>query len=139
MPNGNHDYAPDLETISSFFGANDNGNSQIPSNWTNRVAPYTNMDVVNQILAMYLLDPVLFGGETANGTFDVIDFGSIKGGSLTDAVTPSTLLCTIYQLATERVPSSLNGFITPTVDAIAFAIAHLNPQFENFGCVLRVS
>jgi len=60
MPNGNHGYAPDLATISSFFGAHQQsdgswtfGNDEkIPANWTNRVEPYTNEDVTGQILAM---------------------------------------------------------------------------------------
>ena len=46
MPSGTQDYAPNLETISSFFGAEKqddgtwafNGKERIPYNWTNRVS-----------------------------------------------------------------------------------------------------
>jgi hypothetical protein len=76
MPSGTHGYAPDLETISSFFGAEkqDDGtwafvDEKIPPNWTNRVSPYTNNDVTLEIVHMYLENPVLFGGNTADGSF----------------------------------------------------------------------
>ena len=44
MPSGTHDYAPDLETISTFFGAEQNsdgswrfnGGERIPDNWTSK-------------------------------------------------------------------------------------------------------
>src|ERR1700712_5328133 len=60
MPNGNHGYAPDLETIATFFGTSQNAagqwvfdnNERIPDNWTNRVAPYTSTDVTLEIVAM---------------------------------------------------------------------------------------
>merc|ERR1712032_1687559 len=62
MPSGTRGYAPDLETISSFFNAvqQDDGTwvagegEKIPDNWTNRVEPYSNSDVTREILAMYL-------------------------------------------------------------------------------------
>jgi len=74
MPSGTRGYAPDYETISSFFGAKKNddgtysftGKEKIPDNWTNRVAPYTNTDVTTEILVQYLKYPVLFGGNTGN-------------------------------------------------------------------------
>jgi len=71
MSNGNHNYAPDLETISSFFGAFQNADGgwsfnnaeKIPDNQTNCVTPYNNVDVTLEILAQYTLHPVLFGGD----------------------------------------------------------------------------
>ena len=71
MPSGTHNYQPDLETISSFFGAEENSDGtysfnnmeKIPPDWTNRVEPYTNNDVTIQIVEMYLLHPVLFGRQ----------------------------------------------------------------------------
>jgi hypothetical protein len=63
MPGG-PDYSPDVATTTSFFV-----DEQIPANWTNRVTPYSNSDVTNQIVEMYLLHPVLFGGNTADGMF----------------------------------------------------------------------
>ena len=132
MPSGTRGYAADYYTISSFFGAKKNkagtysftGQEKIPANWTNRITrefcscqtsdiclshlltlplAYSNMDVTQQILDMYLLYPVLFGGNTGNGQFDVITTsnGMITNGTLT-ATSPSDLLCLIYQLTTER-------------------------------------
>ena len=141
FPNGNHGYKPDLETISSFFGAKDNGDGtwshvpeQIPAKWTNRATPYTNNDVTNQILQMYLLHPVLFGGNTASGSFDTISFGSIKKGKISPNISPTDTSCLLYQLATQSIPSSLNGVITPTVKALAFIATKVTPQFKNLGC-----
>lgn len=142
MPSG-PTYTPDLPTISSFFGATQNADGsfspnnaeKIPANWHNRVTPYSNTDVTLEIIAQYLDHPVLFGGATGNGGFDLVGFGSIQSGRLVDP-TPSTVLCLVYQLATQSVPSSLNGVLTPSVEAIAFAATKLHPHFQNLGCPL---
>jgi hypothetical protein len=143
MPSG-PSYTSDFATISSFFGATPNGSGgytftgeRIPANWTNRVSPYTNNDVTTQILSMYLLDPVLFGGNTANGSFDLLpDFGEIKNGKLVSG--PNTA-CLLYQLVTGSVPSYLNGLITPTVDALSFVSSKVAPQFKNLGCPIALT
>jgi len=127
MPSG-PDYIPDHATISSFFLE-----EKIPANWTNRVNPYSDSDVGTEIIAQYIEYPVLFGGATGNGGFDLINYGGIKNGSLV-AVPGPQAACLLYQLATERVPSSLNGFITPTVDALSFALGKLTPALQNLGC-----
>lgn len=143
MPSG-PDYAPDYPTISSFFGAKKNsdgtysftGQEKIPANWTNRLTPYSIFDVGAQIFEMYGLYPVPFGGNTGNGQYNGVSFGdSIQNGTFAppDAASVS---CLLYQLATERVPSTLNGFVTPTVDGLAFALSKLNPVFANLGCPL---
>ena len=142
MPNGNHGYAPDLETISYFFGAakNDDGSysfnneERIPPQWTNRVAPYTNNDVTLEIVAMYLENPVLFGGNTADGSFDAINFGAIKDGKISAGISATDTSCLLYQLATQSVPSTLNGILTPTVNALGLITSKVAPQFANLGC-----
>jgi hypothetical protein len=146
MPSGTKNYAPDYDTISSFFGAQKNadgtysfnGKEKIPDNWTNRVSPYTNEDVTAEILAQYLEYPVLFGGATGNGGFDLLNFGNIQNGKITDGSsgTPdaAVILCLLYQLATQSIPSSINSIITPTVDALSFALSKLSPSFQNLGC-----
>lgn len=147
MPNGNRGYVPDFETISSFFGANDNGDGtysftaeRIPPNWTNRVKPYTNSDVTREILAQYLLYPVLFGGATGNGGFNLINFGgSIKDGNLVAVPGTKETACLLYQLATQSVPSSLNGVITPTVDAIGLITKTIGADLTNIGCPLPLT
>lgn len=146
MPSGTHGYAPDLATISSFFGAQKNSDGtwgfvheKIPPNWTNRVAPYTNNDVTTQILEMYLLHPVLFGGNTAAGSFDTLNFGAIKNGTISASISPAETSCLLYQLTTGNIPSYLNGVITPTVDALAFALSKLGPYFSNLGCPIPLT
>lgn len=147
MPSGTHNYAPDLVTVSSFFGASQgsdgtwtfNGQEKIPDNWTNRVAPYTVMLVGQEIMAQYQEHPVMFGGNTGNGQFSVISGpNGIQNGNLT-ATSATSISCFIYQLATERIPSSLNGFVTPAVSAISFAVSKLGPQYKNLGCPTALS
>ena len=145
MPSG-PDYIPDEATISSFFGAEKqpdgsytfNHAEQIPPNWYNRVAPYTNELVTAEILAQYLEYPVLFGGSTGNGGFDLINFESIQNGKLVAASGPGTL-CLLYQLATQSIPSSLNGVITPTVTALEFVLTKLSSTLTNLGCALPLT
>jgi hypothetical protein len=141
MPSGTTGYTPDEATIASFFGAVEqpdgsytfNNAEQIPPNWTNRVSPYSNLDVTTEIVAQYLEYPVLFGGATSNGGFDLINFGQIQNGTLIAAPGPETA-CLLYQLATQSVPSYLNGILTPTVEALAFLATKLDPSFQNLGC-----
>jgi len=148
MPNGNQNYQPNLETISTFFGAEQGsdgswtftGGERIPDNWTNRVAPYTNNDVTTEILAMYLENPVMFGGATSDGGFDALpDFGSIQNGKISPTISGTNTACLLYQLSTQSVPSYLNGVITPTVDALNFIASKVAPQYENLGCPIALT
>ncbi|KAF7870424.1 hypothetical protein EAF04_004169 [Stromatinia cepivora] len=147
MPSGTKNYAPDYETISTFFGAvknadgsySFNGGEKIPDNWTNRVTPYTTVDVTVEILAQYLQYPVLFGGATGNGGFDVLNFGFIKNGTLIATPGSTETSCLLYQLATQSIPSSLNGIITPTINTLAFVLKKLNPLFGNLGCPIALT
>jgi len=147
MPNGNHGYAPDLATISSFFGAQQNsdgswsfnGGERIPDNWVNRKTPYSNTDVTLEIVAMYLENPVLFGGNTGLGSFDALNFGAIQNGKISSNITPANTACLLYQLATSSIPSYANGVITPSVDALSFIATKLGPQFQNLGCPIALT
>ena len=145
MPGGPA-YNPDLPTISSFFGATRsadggwefNGQEKIPDAWTNRLVPYSIPLVAEEIFAMYSENPVQFGGNTGPGQFTGISAQGISGGDLTLS-NPQDVTCFLYQLATERIPSSLNGIITPTVDALSLAASKLNPIFENLGCPIPLT
>lgn len=142
MPSGTNGYIPDYATISTFFGAvknsdgsySFNGQEKIPANWTNRVKPYTNQDVTTEILAQYIEYPVLFGGSTGNGGFNLLNFGSIKNGTLVATPGATETSCLLYQLTTQSIPSYANGVITPSVDALSFALKKLSPSFANLGC-----
>lgn len=147
MPSGTRNYKPDYYTISHFFGAAKSpgggyhftGHERLPDNWVNRVAPYDNSAVGSQIFEMYGAHPVLFGGNTADGSFDVISTGNgIKNGKL---VVPNatSMTCLLLQLSTERLPTSLDGVVTPTLQTIEFALSKLKPSFKNFGCPIPLT
>ncbi|GAB7354943.1 hypothetical protein MBLNU459_g5561t1 [Dothideomycetes sp. NU459] len=148
MPSG-PDYTPDLKTISSFFGAQQNSDGswsfnnaeKIPANWTNRVAPYTNNDVTTEIVAMYLEHPVLFGGATGSGTFDALPaYGPIQNGKISSAITPAQTSCLLYQLVTQSVPSYTNSIITPSVNTLAFVLQKLGlTDLANLGCPIALT
>ncbi|KAI9846883.1 MAG: hypothetical protein M1837_003495 [Sclerophora amabilis] len=135
---------PDLDTITSFFGAEQrpdgswvfNGREKIPDNWYNRADSYTLADSVVEILAQYLAYPVLFGGNVGKGNFDALDFGIIKNGNLTTPDLSSTL-CLLYQLAVDNVPSSLSDVLELPLRIVSFTTGKLNPVFQNFGCPLK--
>lgn len=128
FPGASHQ--PDLYTMTYFFV-----HEQIPPNWYNRVDPYNNQKVTDQILRMYLLHPVEFGGNTADGSFNGgLNYGAIQNGKISPNITPAETVCLLYQMAMGQVPSTLNGIITPAVDALSFAAKHVDPLFENLGC-----
>lgn len=138
---------PDLNTISSFFGAIQDSSAaggwrhvpeQIPANWFNRRAPYTNNDVTLEILAQYVQYPKLFGGNVGTNNFDALStpFGVIRDGKLPDAATASDFLCLLYQLATSPVPSSLSSVTDLTSALLNWSVGKLNPVFQNAGCAL---
>ncbi|KXT07553.1 hypothetical protein AC578_10251 [Pseudocercospora eumusae] len=136
FPSGTRGYAPDVYTITSFFVR-----EKIPDNWTNRKDPYDNNKVTSEIVKMYLLNPVLFGGNTAAGSFNALpsNFGAIKNGKIPSTISPAETSCLLYQLATGSVPSTLNGVITPSADALAFVAKKLNPTFGNLGCPIALT
>lgn len=143
MPSGTRGYAPDEYTISTWFGASKQSDGsykfvpeRIPDNWTNRVEPYSTVDVVEQILAMYLKYPVPFGGNTGKG-FKPSNYGPIKNGILDG--TSSGTLCLLYQLATGQLPSTLNGVVAPVLGVLQFATSKLGLAMENLGCPIPLT
>lgn len=128
MPSGPN-YIPDQETMNSFFIR-----ERLPENWINRVEPYTNRLVTREILKMYLLNPRPFGANTADGGFTGLNWRQIQNGKLELSVEAPETLCLLYQLATQVQPSTLNGVITPTVEALSFFLTRVGPEFDNLGC-----
>lgn len=139
---------PDLKTISSFFGTTADSSApggwkytaeKIPDNWYNRRAPYSNLDVTTEILAQYVKYPKLFGGNVGKNNFLALStpFDIISDGKLPDDATASDLLCLLYQLATQPVPSSLSVVTDITASLLNFSVGKLNPVFKNTGCALR--
>ena len=109
------------------------------ANWTSRVTPYSLLDVSAQIGEMYLKHPIGFGG-TADGAFAGLDFlPYIIGGNLM-VTTPSDYACLLYQLVSGPIPSSLNGVITPTVEALQFVLTEIGGEaFTNLGCAVPLT
>lgn len=146
MPSGPN-YIPDKATISSFFGATEQSDGtytfsaeQIPANWTNRVTPYSTTDVTAEILAQYLANPVLFGGATGNGGFDLINFnGFIENGTLLATPDAATTTCLLYSLLTFPVTSNVNSVLTPTVQALTFILTKITPTLQNLGCPIPLT
>lgn len=148
MPSGTRNYEPVLEDISAFFGTEQDANGnwvyiheRIPPNWTNRVEPYSNNDVTQEILNMYLLNPVQFGGNTADGTFNVIGtYGAIENGEISPDVDPQVTVCFLYQLLFGQIPGYANGIVTPTVETLAFITTKLTgTNFANLGCPIPLT
>ena len=108
--------APDLATISSFFGAKSDGNGgwthvpeRIPDNWFNRATPYTTLDVTKEILAQYLANPVGFGGNVGKGNFVGLNLGtSIVDGKYSPA-SVNDVGCLLQQVLITPIPSSIQG------------------------------
>ncbi|PMD42855.1 Cloroperoxidase [Hyaloscypha variabilis F] len=109
------------------------------ANWTSRVTPYSLLDVSAQIGEMYLKHPVGFGGN-AGGAFVGLGFPPyIIGGNLM-AATPSDYACLLYQLVSGPIPSSLNGVIMPTVEALEFVLTVIGGEaFTNLGCAVPLT
>lgn len=123
-------YIPNQKTMNSFFIK-----ERLPKNWINRVEPYDNNAVTLEIVKMYLLNPRPFGGNAGDGTFVPINWrGVITDGEISPDIEPEAVSCLLYQLATQSVPSTLNGIVTPTVEAISFFLTRVAPSFDNLGC-----
>lgn len=146
MPSGPN-YQPDKATISSFFGATEQSDGtynftgeKIPDNWYNRVTPYSTVNVTVEILAQYLANPVLFGGNTGNGGFDLLNFGSfIKNGQLLAQPDGAVITCLLYQLLTFPVTSNLNSVITPAVTTLTYILTKIQPTLQNLGCPIPLT
>lgn len=140
FPNYGNEGVPDLATITSFFGAESdgqggfryNGGERIPSNWHNRRTQFTFPDSAAEVVALYLPHPVLLGGNTAPGTFDALNFQSVKDGKI--PADPATVLCLLYQALIDPLPNSVS---LPT-QVLSWMLGKLNPIFQNFGCPLTV-
>jgi hypothetical protein len=147
MPSGTRGYAPDLETISSFFGVTKDSSGKfvltsgekIPDNWTNRKTPYTGVDVTAQILEMYLLNPVAFGGNTGKpNTFNGVNTNGFTNGMLTES-TPEGVLCLIYQQIANGFVSGTGGIAAPVTGALQYIVGKLGPQYANLGCPIPLT
>ena len=151
FPSHGPDASPIFLDTGSFYGTTNpdvkgnvkfNNTEHIPINpdplglgWFSRTRPYNISDIVVQIVDLYTLHPVLFGGNVGVGNFDALNFGSaISKGKL--SLKLQDILCLLYQLATDEVPDSLNSVLKLPSELLSFATSKLNPIFANSGCTL---
>ncbi|KAK4653315.1 hypothetical protein QC762_512205 [Podospora pseudocomata] len=146
-PNGNEGYVPNLHNTATFFGAHrlPDGNylrvpERIPSNWVNREKPYFLLDIASEIFKMYIKNPVGFGGN-AGGEFIGINHPPyINDGALNANTTAQDVACLLYQILSRPVPSTLNGIVTPLVEATeALLISLFGVEYNNLGCPLALT
>ncbi|KAM0713376.1 hypothetical protein Q7P37_010338 [Cladosporium fusiforme] len=130
------------ETVATFFGAYQQAdgswayghNESIPEGWKAREQPYGLVHVAKNLLSMYLENPVLFGGNTAEGHFDGLDFGAIKDGKLSVDLSVSNVICLIYQTLLFPIPSVANGVLSIAEDAIKLVTEKLAGAITHLGC-----
>jgi hypothetical protein len=140
-PNGNEGYVPTLKNTASFYGARQNSEGQwervperLPENWVNRKTPYTLLGIAANIFAMYGMYPAGIGGNV-DGKFVGIDFPPYIVGGQSNATTPADVACLLYQVISQPFPSSLNGVVTPVVEALQALLTALGGnEFKNLGC-----
>lgn len=148
FPSYGNQGTPDLATMKSFFGAVEDSSAaggwrhvpeRIPDNWYNRRSIYSTVDVITEIVAQYAQYPKLFGGNVGKNNFNALPsaFGILADGKLPTNVSPDNLLCLLYQLATQDVPSSLSITTDLTLNIISWTVGKLNPVFQNAGCALK--
>lgn len=137
----------DLHTVATFFGVGqqEDGswkyghNESIPENWYAREKAYGVVGVVENFLKMYLENPVLFGGNTAEGHFDAINFGAIKDGKIDADISVDDTLCLIYQLLLFPLPGLANGVLDIGKDALHLVTSTLGDTLSNLGCPAPVN
>ncbi|KAI9704641.1 MAG: hypothetical protein M1820_005389 [Bogoriella megaspora] len=146
FPGSNH--APDLDTISTFFGAEYDDDTdtwthvpeRLPSNWTNRATAYTVPEVAGEIFDTFGSNPKPIGGNAGVGNFLAIDsIGGIVNGSLPSNETQADFVCLLYQILTENIPGEVSNEPELPLNALTFIISQINPAFANSGCPLKIA
>ncbi|KAF2752878.1 hypothetical protein EJ05DRAFT_480894 [Pseudovirgaria hyperparasitica] len=133
-------YAADLTTMKSFFGAEEDGNGgwthipeRAPPGWRNRVKPYDLNGAGSEIFAQYGANPKPFGVNTGDGNFLLFNEDGTPGFDISDA---DNVVCALYQLAVGVAPATVGGGPLNTVQQIKLAATKLNPIFADYPCPL---
>ncbi|KAI5361664.1 Putative chloroperoxidase [Septoria linicola] len=137
--------SPDEATMMSFFAVNkdgsgnyvENSGERAPPNWRPRLEPYKNRDVTREIVAMYLLNPVLFGGNVGPNNFNGLNSGTaIREGGLVDTAPPA-VLCLIFQTIASGFPATSGQVINLPINILNQITNELAPFASNIGCPLN--
>lgn len=130
FPSSAKNNTPDLETISSFFGAvqADNGSwthvgERTPPNWHNQVAPLTDLDISQGILQLFGAYPKPFGANI-NGTWYPIATNASSYPTTADG-----LICYSYNEIIQHAQAAPQPYAM-----LEFVIEKANPIFANVGC-----
>ncbi|KAM3417990.1 hypothetical protein BST61_g6201 [Cercospora zeina] len=133
--------SPNEATMMSFFSISKdasgnyfvNDGERVPPNWRPRVDTYDDQ-IINEILQMYLLNPVLFGGNVGPNNFNGLNSGeAIQDGTLVDTA-PGAAACLIYQAIASGFPATFGEAINTPVDILNRITDRLAPFASNFGC-----
>ena len=138
---------PDISTVSTFFGAVDNGDGtyshvpeRIPEGWSNRRTPYTVAEIAQEIYYQYSYSPKLFGGNAGNGSFLALEsFNAIQNGQLPNATTAGDIECLLYEALTENVPGQVANEPELPLQVLSWIASQINPAFANSGCALVIT
>lgn len=131
----------DEAIVMSFFGAAKtasgeyiwNGGERIPDGWTNRPAPFGELQLLPEFLAMYLENPVQFGANLGPGNFNGLNFSSyIKDGKLNEDNIKG-VGCALY-LGLGLVPSASGELLNLPVKLSNALTGQLAPFLQNLGC-----
>ncbi|KZO94183.1 Cloroperoxidase [Calocera viscosa TUFC12733] len=133
FPSSAKNYTPDLETISSFFGAVQlpNGSwghvgERTPPNWQNRVTPLNLTDVSTGISDLYAAYPKPYGANV-NGVW--IPLNSTSSSATRKRQSTSDLLCGAYDEIIGVAEAAPQPFAM-----LQFVTEKANPVFAAVGC-----
>ena len=128
---------PDFESVGTIHGVTKSGGTytfgaeQLPPNWFSRPTPFDGVEFATDFIRSLAEYPVLLGGNTASGSFDLLSAGGVQDGVIATP-DPETVLCLFYQALSE---GTLYG-LELSVESLGFILGKVNPVFENYGCPL---
>ncbi|PPJ52508.1 hypothetical protein CBER1_10348 [Cercospora berteroae] len=131
-------------TLLSFFGATKDPSTgsyiptsgeSFPSNWTNRLTPYGELQLIPKVTAMYLENPVPFGFNSGPNNFVGLNFSSyIQEGELNlNEESVKGLTCALY-LALGTVPSATGEVLNLPVRLTDAIFEKVAPFMRDLGC-----
>ncbi|CAF1492270.1 unnamed protein product, partial [Adineta steineri] len=104
---------------------------RMPDNWVKRETPYSLVDIIGQVLKLYLPYPVLFGGNTGQPNTFIADPQQLS----TNNQTVNGTACFIYQAILSVTPSEVDPVVIIPASVLSYIIDKLDPIFgTQFGC-----
>jgi len=137
FPSSAKNYTPDLETISSFFGAvqAEDGTwthvgERTPPNWHNRVTPLNLTEVSTGITDLFAAYPKEYGANVNGVWYPLANTTTSTSASKRQSSTDTTtLLCGAYDEIVQTAQAASQPYAM-----LSFVIEKANPVFANIGC-----